>query len=252
MRYFFCLIIFVFFQASSVWAAPTLADLQSVVIQGDYKKANDLAQELSKASLSKVEAAEVQYYLGLTFLRLGEPAKAYDIYKKLIASQPHGDLYDKSSVGLIDSLYMQGQYDQALKEAISVIAKRSDSEMMSLFYLKAARANLKLARWAQAREFLKKIIREYPDSFEGPVARQLLEEKQYFTVQVGSFVDKARAETLVQELIGRKQYAYILEIKSSDGKIMYRVRVGQLTALKDARELESTLSGLGYPTLIYP
>ena len=147
---------------------------------------------------------------------------------------------------------MQGQYDQALQEATSVIAKRPDSEMMSLFYLKAARANLKLARWAKAREFLQKIMQEYPESFESRVARQLLDEKQYFTVQVGSFVEKARAEKLVQELIERKQYAYIIEIKSPDGKTMYRVRVGQLTALKDARELESKLSGLGYPTLIYP
>ena len=234
------------------WAAPTLADLQSVVIQGDYKKVNDLAQELSKASLTKAEAAEVQYYLALSFLRLGEYPKAQDFFKKLFASLPEGDLYDKASAGLIDSLYMQEQYDPALKEATSVITRRPDSDMMGLFYLKAARANLKLAHWAKAREFLQKIIEEYPESFESRVARQLLDEKQYFTVQVGSFADKGRAEKLIQELMERKQYAYIVEIKSPDGKTMYRVRVGQLTALKDARELESKLSGLGYPTLIYP
>ena len=221
-------------------------------MQGDYKKANDMARELAKGRLSKTESAEVQYYLALSFLRLGEHPKAHDIFKKLIADQPQGDLYDRASAGLIDSLYMQEQYEQVLKEANSVIVRRRDSEMMSLFYLKAARANLKLARWAKAREFLQKILHEYPESFEGPIARQLLDEKQYFTVQVGSFSEKARAEKLVQELMERKQYAYIIEIKSPDGKTMYRVRVGQLTALKDARELESKLSGLGYPTLIYP
>jgi cell division septation protein DedD len=124
--------------------------------------------------------------------------------------------------------------------------------MMSLIYLKAARANLKLARWTKAREFLQKIQKEYPDSFENGVAKRLLDEKQYFTVQVGAFTEQPRAERLVQELIERKEYAYIVETKSPDGTLFYRVRVGQMTALKDAQVLETKLSGFGYPTLIYP
>ena len=103
-----------------------------------------------------------------------------------------------------------------------------------------------------AKEYLQKIIKEYPDSFESRVARQLLDEKQYFTVQVGAFTEQARAERLVKELIQRKEYAYIVETKSPDGKNFFRVRVGQMTALKDAQALESKLSGLGYPTRIYP
>lgn len=237
---------------SALFAAPTLPDLQSAVILGDYKKAHDIAQALSSQSLNKRDAAEVQYYLALSLLRLGEYAKAHDIFRKIVSDRPSGDIYERASAGLIDALYMQGQYEKALKEATAIMAGRRDSEMMGLFYLKAARANLKLARWAKARELLQRVIQEYPESFEARIARQLLEEKQYFTVQVGSFADKVRAERLIQELMQRSQYAYIVETKGDDGKIMYRVRVGQLTALKDARELESKLSGLGYPTLIYP
>ena len=126
------------------------------------------------------------------------------------------------------------------------------SEMMGLMYLKAARSNLKLARWIKAKEFLQRILKEYPESFESGVARQLLEEKQYFTVQVGAFTEQPRAERLVKELIQRKEYAYIVETRSPDGKIFFRVRVGQMTALKDAQALESKLSSFGYPTRSYP
>jgi cell division septation protein DedD len=121
-----------------------------------------------------------------------------------------------------------------------------------LITLKVARANLKLARWKKARELLQKIIADYPESFESNIARQLLEEKQYFTVQVGAYADKARAEKMVQELLDKKEYAYVVETRSNDGKTLFRVRVGQLSTLKDARALENKLSGQGYPTLIYP
>lgn len=232
--------------------AATLSDLQAAVIQEDYKKANDLAKELQAAKLSREESGEVRYYLGLSYLRLSEYSRAQETFQKLLSERLKDDLYDKVSVGHIDALYLQGLYEKALKEANTLVSRRGGSDMASLFYLKAARANLKLARWTKAQELLKKIVAEYPESFESRVATQLLEEKQYFTVQVGAFSEKDRAEKLVGELGQRKEYAYIVETKGTGGKAIYRVRVGQLSSLNDAKELETKLSGLGYPTLIYP
>jgi tetratricopeptide (TPR) repeat protein len=233
-------------------AANSLVELQTAIMQEDFKKAGELANGLLSQNLSRPEKAEVRYYLGLSQLRQGDYAPAYDTFKKLIAERPATEIYDKAYVGLIDSLLMQGSYEQALKEATGLMARRPDSELMPLITLKVARANLKLARWKKARELLQKIITDYPDSFESNVARQLLEEKQYFTVQVGAFADKTRAEKTAQELLDKKEYAYVVETKSNDGKTLYRVRVGQLSVLKDARALENKLSGQGYPTLIYP
>jgi tetratricopeptide (TPR) repeat protein len=233
-------------------AAPTLADIQAAVIQEDFKKVNDAAQELIASRPSRADGLEAHYYLGLSQLRLQEYAKAQQIFKKLLDERPEGDLYDRASVGHFDALYLQGFYDKALKGIMALISRRGNSEMVSLFYLKAARANLKLARWAKAQEYLRKLVSDYSGTFEGDAARQLLEEKQYFTVQVGSFAEKIRAERLVAELTQRKEYAYMVETRGTAGKTYYRVRVGQLSALKDAKELETKLVGLGYPTLIYP
>jgi tetratricopeptide (TPR) repeat protein len=249
----FILVIILSISSSFVFAQnKRIPDLEVLIIQEDYKKANDMARDLLKAKLSGQDLLQVQYYLGLSYLRLGDYAQAYDVFKKVVNDRPAVELYEKAYMGVVDSLYMQGYYENALKEVISLMSRHPKSEMMSLIYLKAARSNLKLARWTKAKEFLQKILKEYPESFESRVAKQLLEEKQYFTVQVGAFTEKSRAEYLVKELMGRKEYAYIVETKSPDGKMFFRVRVGQMTALKDAQVLESKLSTLGYPTRIYP
>ena len=232
--------------------ANPFADVEAAIIQEDYTKANELARNLVKARLPHEEAARAVYYLGLSHLRLGDYTQAYDAFKKVVNERPSIEIYEKAYIGVIDTLYMQGAYDNALKEAVSLMNKHRNSQIMGLIYLKVARSNLRLARWGQAHEFLQKIIAEYPQSFESRVARQLLEEKQYFTVQVGAFTDKIHADHLTQDLIGRKEYAYTVETTAPNGNLFYRVRVGRMTALKEALALEAKLSALGYPTRIYP
>ena len=123
---------------------------------------------------------------------------------------------------------------------------------MSLIYLKTARIHLKLTQWKEAKEYLQKVINEFPQSLEAPIAQKLMEEKEFFTVQVGSFLDRDKAMQLMEQLKAKGQYAYIVETATSDNKKYYRVRVGQMTSLSNAQSLETKLSHLGYPTLIYP
>ena len=250
-RMLFCLIM-VAVPLTVLARTSPLADIEAAIIQEDYKKAGALAKGARKGYLSRHDAAYAGYYLGLSRLRLGDYPQAYDAFKQVVNERPSDQIYEKAYIGVIDALYMQGRYEQALQEALSLMGRRPRSEMLGLIYLKAARASLRLAHWAQAQDFLQKIIHDYPKSFEGRLARQLLEEKQYFTVQVGAFLDKALAERLTRDLLDRGEYAYIVATTAPDGRLFYRVRVGRTTALKDALALEAKLSGLGYPTRIYP
>ena len=72
------------------------------------------------------------------------------------------------------------------------------------------------------------------------------------SVQVGSFLDKGRALTLIDDLKGSGQYAYVIETTGADGQKYYRVRVGQMSSLASAEDLKKHFDKLGYPTLIYP
>jgi cell division septation protein DedD len=95
-------------------------------------------------------------------------------------------------------------------------------------------------------------MNDFPDSLEAYTAKQLLEEKQFFTVQVGAFLDRDRALSLVDDLRLKGQYGYIVETQDKKGNTFYRVRIGEVASLDAAKKLKEKLSTLGYPALIYP
>lgn len=243
-----CLIL----MAGSSLAYAELPDIEAAVMNKNYSQARDLASEIIKDSNNPAQRTEAQYYYGLAQLRLGQFADARSAFQSVMDTRPAQDIYDKAALSLVEGFYMDGFYTDALDTADQLLKKSPHSSFLSLIYFKIAGADLKLMRWEDAHEFLNKIINEFPKSPEAPIAKQLLEEKQYFAVQVGSFLDKGRALTLIDDLKGSGQYAYVVETTAPDGQTYYRVRVGQMSSLSDAEDLKKRLDKLGYPTLIYP
>jgi tetratricopeptide (TPR) repeat protein len=243
---------FVLMASSLLHAYAAMPDIEAAIMDKDYAKARELASGIMKDSNSPAERTEAQYYYGLAQLRLGQYDEARSSFQNVMDTHPAQDIYDKSALSLIEGFYMAGQYTDALQSSKELLKKSPQSSFLSLIYLKVSGADLKLMRWEDANEYLNKIITEFPHSPEAPIARQLLEEKQYFAVQVGSFLDKGRALSLIDDLKGNGQYAYVVETSGSDGQTYYRVRVGQMSSLTQAEELKKSLDKLGYPTLIYP
>ena len=234
------------------------SDIEAAIMDKNYEQARELAAKFLKTSTDTRESAQAQYYLGLSQLRLGKCVDARAAFQTVMSttSLPAGqagspDLYDRAALGMIEALYNPGFYTDALKEAERLLKRSPHSSFLSLIYLKIARTHLKLTHWQQAREYLQKIINDFPQSMEAPIAQNLLEEKEFFTVQVGSFLDDNKAIQLVEDLKAKGQYVYMVET-TSQGKKFYRVRVGQMTSLSDAQTLEAKLVQSGYPTLIYP
>jgi tetratricopeptide (TPR) repeat protein len=238
--------------AAAPWAHAALPDIEAAVMNKDYAQARDLASQIIKNSNDPVARAEAQYYYGLAQLRLGKFADARSAFQSVMDTHPAQDIFDKAALCLIEGFYMDGFYMDALETANQLLRKSPHSSFLSLIYFKIAGADLKLMRWEDAHKFLNKIINEFPQSPEAPIAKQLLEEKQYFAVQVGSFLDKGRALTLIDDLKGSGQYAYVVETNAPGRQTYYRVRVGQMSSLNDAEDLKKRLDKLGYPTLIYP
>ncbi len=240
------------FLSNAVAAGITLNDIETAVLEKDFLQAEDLSRRFIAGNPSKHDSDEAQYYLGLSLLWLGKHHQAHDIFTQLLSYRPEKKLRDKAHLGIIDAHYMDGKYEEAVLLSNQLLKLSPRSELESLIYLKLARANLKLSRWENAQKYLKRIIKEFPQSPESALAKQLLEEKQYFAVQVGAFLDRGKAEKLALDLKHKGEYAYIVETVDSSGRQFFRVRVGQLAVLDEANRLSHKLSSQGYPAEVYP
>lgn len=247
--------------AASLWGIATvscasMADVEAALLNRDYVQAQKLAEDVLA---NQPQNQEAQYYVGLSQLRQAKYNEALESLNKIKNEKLGAQLRERVYLGLFDAYYLLEGYQEAdatlrelLKEGAKPRPRRDKPEAMSLVYFKLAKVNMKLARWSQATDYLEKIVRSFPNSLEVPAAKQLLEEKHYFAVQVGAFMERRLAEALVDELKQKEEYAYIIESVDSQNRKFYRVRVGQLAMLKEAQALKNRLAKFGYPAQIYP
>ncbi len=228
-----------------------ITDIETAILKKDYERAQRLSQDVLSSRAGESEKSRAQYYQGIAQLNLNQYEKARGNFSSLTRAAK-GELRDRAYLGLADSYHLEGRYAQALEWSEKLVSVSPKSDYLSLAYLKIARASLKLAQWSKANKYLNKIISEFPASMENEAAQQLIQEKQYFSVQVGSFAIRERAQNLVDELKEKAHYAYILEFQDKNSKKIYRVRVGQLSQLNEAENLKTKLAQLGYPARIYP
>ncbi len=245
-------LIFTLFLLLSTTASAGIIEIERAFMEQDYPRAEVLAEE----GLKRHKGGDVslfQYYLGLSHIRLGKYGLAASALKDLVNDQTiPTDLRDKAHLALIDAYYLAGKYDRAAVLADQFKTASYNSDYLSLLYLKSARIKFKQAAWTDARLKLRTIINQYPESFDVYLADQFLQEKMFFSVQVGSFRDRARAKDLVSQLKAEGKTAYIFEVKDYSGRKFYRVRVGQVSFLDQAKNLQEKLAKQGYPTRIYP
>lgn len=230
----------------------SINDIESAIIQKDYKNAKILAEDFLAQNPAGTPADQVRYYLGISLLGLGEYPKAQSVFEDVMHKSSSDALYEKAWVGMIDSLGLQRNFEEALRQEEQFLIKRPHSDFLSVIYLKLGRSNLKLSRRDKAREYLQILLRDFSQSPEAHIGRQLLKEKRYFSVQVGAFIERERAMALMNELKTKGEYSYIVQTEDREGRTFYRVRVGQLASLDEANQAQDRLSQAGYPTNIYP
>lgn len=80
-----------------------------------------------------------------------------------------------------------------------------------------------------------------------PTASAVKEAK--WCVQVGSFTERVRAESVIQTL-KEKGYSGVIVQAGISGKTYFRVRVPAGNSREEAKALESKLKGDGFPTLV--
>lgn len=229
-----------------------MADVEAALLNRDYVQAQKLAEDVLADQPKNSEAQKARYYIGLSQLRQAKYNEALESFSKIKHENLGAPLRERVYLGLFDAYYLLEGYQEADATLQELLKEGARPEAMSLVYFKQAKVNMKLAHWRQATDFLGKIVRFFPNSLEVPAAKQLLEEKHYFAVQVGAFMERPLAEALVDELKQKEEYAYIIESLDTQNRKFYRVRVGQLSMLREAQALKKRLAKFGYPAQIYP
>ncbi len=70
-------------------------------------------------------------------------------------------------------------------------------------------------------------------------------EPEYFQIQVGAYRERANADALLNQLLGRGLPAFLV---AEDG--LFKVRVGAFLNMDNAARMEQNLRSMGYPTVM--
>ncbi len=200
-------------------AAPKRSgtDIQKIYeayLKENFSEAETLCARALEKGKSGVETDEVRYLRALCLLKMRRSDEARRILGSITASA--SPLRTQAALSFADSFAVDGDGKRADTEYRRFLSEYGDTDM-------AAYARSRLA-----------------PSGAGSVA-----EGGFFSVQVGSFSNEGNARSLVGKLLDTRYDAY-LENGRADS--LYRVRVGRLRSMEDARALETRLKKDGYPT----
>lgn len=197
-------------------------------LKGNYSETENLAAKYLISHSSFQDADEAAYLQALSLLRLGRSNQARVKLNALGQSARSWAMKAAACASLGDSYFVEKRPDLALLWYEEVLEKYPDADEAS---------------------YVREQIRKVGRPAEKTKVKEVVPDKLFYTVQVGSFSSERNAKTLIKKLEDREYSAYLEE----DGaKHLFRVRVGRLAQKKDALILESLLQREGYVTRIYP
>ena len=154
-------------------------------------------------------------------------------------------------LALADTYYIEGNWASARPAyALAVeAAQRTPIAPQAVYGL--ARMTQYQGDRESARGLLMRVMREAPWSFEADMAREILNDDVYLSVQVGSFHNRDNAVRMIKDLQSQGKEPYLVEA-TAHGEALYRVRVGRHTSYAEAERVRDELDHLGYTTRIFP
>jgi len=252
---FFCFSVFLLtFLFSVSTYASNLDTLKVHLLKGDYKAA---IAEGERLIAKGPHSDELDYLLGLGYLKEGNYARAADIFGAMIKEFSGSRFQEEALLGLGDTYLLRDDFDQAKETYQSIIKKNPKSKLKAQVYYRLSEIGFKQGEVSLGKDYLARLREDYPLAPEAKEGQALCPlEKQnfnfYYSVQIGSFSKSDNAHNLAQKLSASGYPAYIEESSGLSGSKAYRVRVGKLKSHQDAEDLNKKLIEEGYPTRICP
>lgn len=218
----------------------TLADANGAYQRGDYPQAYAFASAISNDGPS-LDSFEAAYIAGLAATQLGHDAKAIKHLRR--ASRAYDKQMASDAGVMLGLAYARTGLDSKAAETLIAAAPGQQGESQAKAWFHAADAQQRLGRWASARDYLllsRGVTRD--PSLQDAIDQRLAVNG--FTLEIGSFTDRANAEAAAAQYdaaareIGIKG-AQMVDDPARPGRV--RVHVGEFSTFASAASYREPL-----------
>ncbi len=241
----------------SVWltaafARDAMGEAKALFLQGKYWQAiHECTDVINKNPDNKDLLSEANYFAGASYVNFFDFLTAKKCFRAVVDKYKGSEYYEDAYLGLGDVEFLQENLEAAKKVYNEFLASGPSRKRLATLYFRLAELNFKEGDREEYNKYLHKLEVEFPESFEARDAKRLLEEDDFYTVQVGAFVNYKNAQKCMDELKARGYDVYSALCMLS-GKKLCRIRVGKLQSYRDAQELKKRLEIDGYFAKIFP
>jgi len=209
-----------------------------------FDKARALFENLARDE-NNPRIAEVFYYLArLT----ANPDSSIYYYRMIIDKYPQSRYADIAHLEIAKIFIGKENFKNALVILEQMRKDYPNSELKDEALFWTGVVFIETGNKETGYKTLQELINTFPKSIWASRAKNLIPsampQKEYYTVQVGSFRNKENAEKRIEELKAKGFDARIIEAVVMD-KTYYRVWVGEFETMEQAKSLVAKLDSLG-------
>ncbi|MEO0128615.1 MAG: SPOR domain-containing protein [candidate division WOR-3 bacterium] len=228
----------------SVFSAQNIDEAIKLFNAFQFDKAREIFKELVKDE-NNPRIAEVFYYLArLT----ANPDSSVHYYRTIVNKYPQSRYADIAYLEIAKIFIGKQDFKNAMLTLNQLNNDYPNSELKDEVLFWTGVVFIEIGNKENGYKVLQELINAYPKSIWANRAKNLIPsatpQREYYTIQIGSFRNKENAEKRLEELKTKGFDARIVEAVIMD-KIHYRVWIGEFETLEEAKSLLAKLDSLG-------
>lgn len=234
---------------SQAFPVEDIRSIQGAFLRGEYES---VVRETGGPPGRGAAEDEVLYLRGVSALKLRDWELARLALVRLVEAYPSSRWAPHAWLALSDGWMGSGDPQRALEVLERALREGRAGHLTPQALVRLGKAQRELGLWEEAKGSLGQAARAAPGSSEAAEAQEILDRDDFFfCVQVGSFITRANALRLAQELRRRGYEAEVSEAVMG-GKLFHRVRIGRFARRPEAEVEARRLADDGFPARIFP
>ncbi len=214
-----------------------------------FEKARVIFEELAR-DVNNPRIAEIYYYLARLTVN---PDSSIAYYRRIINGHSQSRYADIAYLEIAKIAIAREDYKNALVTLNELSKNYPNSELKEEILFWTGIACLETGDRETGYKTLQNLVNTYPKSVWANRALNLIpstqSKKEYYTIQVGSFRDRQKAEKRLEELKTKGYEGKIVEATVMD-KLHYRVWIGEFEGAEQAKSVATKLDSMGIKGIV--